>query len=53
MVLNIFANGAAAQYTADITEHVHVMEIKQPAWSGNNQNYDMQIVCALDRHDKC
>lgn len=48
VVPNIMANGAAIQYTADITEHLHVTEIKKPAHSGNNQNYDTQIVHALD-----
>ena len=52
MVPNITANGAAAQYSADITEHCHITEVKDPARSGNNQNYDQQIACALDREDK-
>ena len=52
VVPNIIANGAAIQYTADITEHCHVTEIKEPARAGNNQNYDDQIVRALDRDHK-
>lgn len=49
---NIRANGAAFQWSADITEHAHITEIKHPAKSGNNQNYDSQICRSLDRTDK-
>ena len=38
---------------ADVTEHVHVTEIKQPAHSGNNQDYYSQITWHLDRREKC
>jgi len=38
---------------ADVTEHVHVTEIKQPARSGNNQDYYSQITQHLDRREKC
>jgi len=31
------------QWMADVTEHAHVTEIKQPARSGNNQDYYTQI----------
>ena len=41
------------QWTADVTEHAHVTEIKQPARSGNNQNYHTQIVRHLDRSERC
>ena len=39
VVPNIIANGVPSQYSADITEHAHVTEIKKPARSGNNHNY--------------
>ncbi|KAF7973383.1 hypothetical protein HWV62_15483 [Athelia sp. TMB] len=48
VVGNIRENGAAAQFSADITEHGHVTLVKDPARNGNNQNYEAQIVRALD-----
>ena len=47
------ASGPIMQWTADITEHAHVTEIKQPARSGNNQNYHTQIVRHLDCSERC
>ena len=41
------------QWTADITEHAHVTEIKQPARTGNNQDYYEQIVRHLDHRERC
>jgi len=41
------------QWSADITEHAHVDEIKVPTHAGNNQNYYNQIACHLDQLDKC
>ena len=41
------------QWSADVTEHAHIKEIKVPARSGNNQNYYSQIAQHLDRLDKC
>ena len=41
------------QWTADITEHAHVTEIKTPARASNNNNYDPQICRFLDRAEKC
>jgi len=41
------------QWSADVTEHTHVEEIKVPAHAGNNQNYYSQIVRHLDQLDKC
>ena len=41
------------QWSADITEHAHVEEIKLPAHAGNNQNYYSQITHHLDRLEKC
>lgn len=53
VVTNIKANGAAINWTADHTEHAHIEVIKDPAKSGNNQNYEEQICRYLDRSDKC
>ena len=53
VVASIRSAGATMQWTADVTEHAHVTEIKQPACSGNNQDYYTQIAQHLDRSDKC
>lgn len=53
VVPGIRQSGAPMQWTADITEHAHIDEIKVPARAGNNQNYYNQIACHLDRLDKC
>ncbi|KAI5982647.1 hypothetical protein EDD15DRAFT_2180299 [Pisolithus albus] len=53
IVLSIHQSGAVMQWSANITEHAHVDEIKVPAWAGNNQSYESQIVCHLDQLDKC
>ena len=53
VVPNIRANGAPIQWSADATEHAHITEIKNPARSGNNQEYESQICRNLDRTDKC
>lgn len=53
VVPNIRANGVAIQWSADITEHANITVIKDPARSGNNQNYEPQICRYLDREDKC
>jgi hypothetical protein len=53
VVPNIRQNGVAMQWSADITEHAHITEIKDPAHSGNNQQYESQITRHLDRADKC
>jgi len=45
-------SGVAIQWTADITEHAHITEIKNPAWQSNNNNYDPQICQHLDRKEK-
>ena len=52
VVANIRDNGAAYQWSADITEHAHVMAIKKPARAGNGLDYDSQICRTLDRTDK-
>jgi hypothetical protein len=53
VVPSIRASGAAFQWSADITEHVHITEIKNPARATNNQNYESQICRYLDCADKC
>ena len=53
VVPNIRANGAPIQWSADVTEHAHITEIKDPARSSNNQDYESQICRCLDRTDKC
>ncbi|KAI5981814.1 hypothetical protein EDD15DRAFT_2379006 [Pisolithus albus] len=53
VVSSIHNSGAVMQWTADVTEHAHVTEIKQPARAGNNQDYYAQIARHLDRSEKC
>jgi hypothetical protein len=53
VVSNIRNNGAAIQWSADATERAHITEIKNPASSGNNQDYESQICRYLDRAEKC
>ncbi|KAG2073315.1 hypothetical protein BDR04DRAFT_1116448 [Suillus decipiens] len=36
------------QWSADTMEHAHITEIKDPAWSSDNNNYNSQICCHLD-----
>lgn len=45
--------GTAIQWSADLTEHAHITEVKTPARSTNNQSHDAQICRFLDRRDKC
>ena len=52
VISNIQANGAVIQYSADVTEHAHITEIKNPARAGNNQRYEAQICHDLDRMNK-
>jgi len=40
---SICHSGVAIQWTADVTEHAHITEIKDPAQQSNNNNYDPQI----------
>ncbi|KAG1734364.1 hypothetical protein EDD22DRAFT_982469 [Suillus occidentalis] len=53
IVPSIRNTGVSLQWTADTTEHTHITEIKDPARSSNNNNYDPQICRHLDRTDKC
>jgi len=41
------------QWSADITEHAYITEIKDPARASNNQQYEAQICHYLDRMEKC
>ncbi|KAI6006094.1 hypothetical protein EDD15DRAFT_2191387 [Pisolithus albus] len=50
---SIRTSGAPMQWSADVTEHAHVTEVKNPARAGNNQNYYAQIAHHLDHSDKC
>ena len=45
--------GVAIQWSADITEHAHISEIKTPAHASNNNNYNPQICHFLDQVEKC
>ena len=53
VVPSIRANGVAIQWSADLTEHAHITEIKNPARATNNQDYESQICRYLDREDRC
>lgn len=53
VVPSVRASGAPMQWSADVTEHAHVTEIKNPARAGNNQNYYTQIARHLDRSERC
>ncbi|KAG2125423.1 hypothetical protein DEU56DRAFT_892650 [Suillus clintonianus] len=53
IVTSIRNSGVIAQWSADVTEHAHITEVKDPARSSNNNNYDPQICRYLDRADKC
>ncbi|KAG1754086.1 hypothetical protein EDD22DRAFT_784622, partial [Suillus occidentalis] len=44
--------GTFIQWSADATEHVHISEIKEPAWQMNNNDYDPQICRHLDQEEK-
>ncbi|KAI6004631.1 hypothetical protein EDD15DRAFT_2155283 [Pisolithus albus] len=50
---SISSMGALVQWSAVVTEHAHIDVIKNPARSGNNQNFDAQICRYLDRQEKC
>ncbi|KAJ4463779.1 hypothetical protein C8R41DRAFT_927247 [Lentinula lateritia] len=40
---SIRASGPIMQWTADITEHAHITLVKDPARSGNNHDFEIQI----------
>ena len=52
IVPSVRRSGVAIQWTADVTEHTHITEIKDPARQSNNNNYDPQICHYLDRKEK-
>ena len=52
VVSNIRLNGAAYQWSADFTEHVHIKVVKEPGRSGNHHAHEAQICRYLDRHEK-
>ena len=45
--------GTLGQWSANVTEHAHIDVIKDPAQSGNNQNFDAQICRYLNHQEKC
>ncbi|KAF9245449.1 hypothetical protein BU15DRAFT_71197 [Melanogaster broomeanus] len=45
--------GSPLQWSADTTEHAHVIVIKDPVESTNNASHDPQICRYLDRAEKC
>ncbi|KAI5986479.1 hypothetical protein EDD15DRAFT_2373187 [Pisolithus albus] len=45
--------GVSIQWSADLTEHAHIEQIKDPTRSSNNNNYDPQICRQLDRLERC
>ncbi|KAF8824095.1 hypothetical protein HHX47_DHR9000263 [Lentinula edodes] len=49
---SIRASGPIMQWTADITEHAHITLVKDPARSGNNHDFEIQICQSLDRLDR-
>ncbi|KAH7903379.1 hypothetical protein BJ138DRAFT_1020738, partial [Hygrophoropsis aurantiaca] len=53
VVPSIRRSGVPAQWSADPTEHAHVIVIKNPARGSNNNDYDPQICRFLDRTDRC
>ena len=53
VVLSIQTSGAPAQWTADVTEHAHIVVIKNPACRSNNVDIDPQICRQLDHLKKC
>ncbi|KAI6043346.1 hypothetical protein EDC04DRAFT_2600224 [Pisolithus marmoratus] len=44
VVPSIWQSGVVMQWSADITEHAHIKEIKVLAHAGNDQNYNNQIM---------
>ncbi|KAI6010585.1 hypothetical protein EDC04DRAFT_2610106 [Pisolithus marmoratus] len=48
VILSICQLGAVIQWSAAITEHAHIEEIKVPACASNNQNYYSQITWMKD-----
>jgi len=53
IVPSILRAGVPIQWSANLTEHAHIEQIKDPARGSNNNNYDPQICRQLDRLEKC
>ena len=53
IVPSISRAGVPIQWSADLTEHAHIQQIKDPARGSNNNNYDPQICRQLDCLEKC
>ena len=53
IIPSIRQSGVPIQWMADVMEHAHITEIKGPAESSNNNNYEPQICRYLDRAEKC
>lgn len=53
VVTNIRQNGVPIQWSADMTEHAHIVVVKIPVECGNNRGYESQICRHLDREEKC
>ncbi|KAG1747488.1 hypothetical protein EDD22DRAFT_785653 [Suillus occidentalis] len=53
MSLYICSFGVIGQWSADVTEHIHIMKVKNPLRFINNNNYDPQICHYLNHADKC
>ncbi|KAG1843264.1 hypothetical protein DFJ58DRAFT_844372 [Suillus subalutaceus] len=51
VISSICNSGVIAQWSADVTEHAHITEVKDPARASNNNNYNPQICRYLDRAD--
>ncbi|KAJ4494093.1 hypothetical protein C8J55DRAFT_416949 [Lentinula edodes] len=49
---SISASGPIMQWTADTTEHAHITLVKDPARSGNNHDFEVQICRHLDRQSR-
>ena len=52
VVPSVVESGAVIQWSADRTEHAHIMEIKVPGRFGNNQDHNPHICRWLDRLEK-
>ena len=46
-------SGALSQWSADVTEHLHIDLIKKPQDNMNNLDYYSQICHHLDHDEKC
>ena len=53
VVPSISRVGITIQWSADVTKHAHIVQIKDPARRSNNNNYNPQICRQLNRLEKC